>query len=50
MSDVSVVVDSHVPHIEGLIENLGVDVVLKGIREAGPNAKGGHEEDDAVGG
>ena len=39
-----------VPHIEGLIDNLSVDVVLEGVREVGPDAKGGHEEDDAVGG
>ena len=50
LSDLSFLVDRHIPHVEGLIDNLSVNVVLKGVREVGPNAKSGHEEDDAVGG
>ena len=50
LSDVSFVVDCYVPHVEGLIDNLSVYVVLEGVREAGPDAKCSHEEDDAVGG
>ena len=50
LSNFTLVVNGDVPQVERLIENLSVDVVLKGVREVGPDAKCGHEEDDAVGG
>ena len=43
-------VDGDVPHVKGLINNLSVNVVLKGVREVGPNAKGGHKEYNMIGG